>query len=403
MIAATLYKRDKKGNLMQWVISHDDMSYWTSSGRVDGVQTKTAPTFVERKNVGKANETTLEEQVVKEVNSKIVYQLDHGYTYDIPDFTKEFEVSLAAKYTDRKEKNKLNYPYIFQPKLDGCRAYLKSEAEENDLFGCTFKKIELFSRGKKEFKSVEHLKSDTVINAIFDEFPDIILDGELYNHELKADFNRICSLVKKTKPSAEDLAESAEKIYFNCFDCYFQNSPELTFMERNGKLIDFVRSNFNESTDTRFTIVNSDTINLFEGENKFLNNDDEVEEKIREYITKGFEGIMLKKDVPYFFGRSEDLLKYKFFKDDEYEIVNFEEGKGNLKGIAASVVCKAVNGTEFKAGVMGTQEEARYMFENRDKYKGMMATIKYQELTPLQSGKGGVPRFGKMVTVRDYE
>lgn len=118
-----------------------------------------------------------------------------------------------------------------------------------------------------------------MVNAIFDEFPDIILDGELYNHELKSDFNRICSLVKKTKPTAEDLEESAEKIYFNCFDCYFKDSPELRFMERNDKLINFVRSKFDSSVSTRFTFVTSDGISLTGGENKSLNDESEVEEK----------------------------------------------------------------------------------------------------------------------------
>jgi hypothetical protein len=32
-----------------------------------------------------------------------------------------------------------------------------------------------------------------------------------------------------------------------------------------------------------------------------------------------------------------------------------------------------------------------------------MATIVYQALTPVQNGKGGVPRFGKMREIRNYE
>lgn len=401
----TLYKRDKNNRIRFWTIQHDDVSYWTISGIYpDGKAQKTAPTFVEQKNIGKANETSLEEQVLKEVESKITYQIDHGFTRDIPDEDeKRFDVSLAAKYIDRKAKNKLEFPYIYQQKLDGIRCFLSCEKGDDEFFGDAFKAIKLSSRGQKEFKSVEHLKNDPVVNAIFDEFPDIILDGELYNHELKSDFNRICSLVKKTKPTAEDLEESAEKIYFNCFDCYFKNSPELQFMERNNKLINFVRSKFDSAVSTRFTFVTSDGISLTVGENKSLNDESEVEEKIVQYIDQGFEGIMLKRDVPYFFGRSNDLLKYKFFKDAEYKIVDFEEGKGNLAGIAASVVCVADNGTEFRAGVTGTQDYARTLFKNKEKYMGMLATIKYQELTPLQDGKGGVPRFGKMVTIRDYE
>ena len=109
----TLYKRDKKGKVRAWTIEHDAVSYWTISGiHPDGKMTKTAPTFVEQKNVGKANETSLEQQVLNEVTSKIQYQIDQGFTYDIPTEEKRFEVSLANKYQDRIEKNKLDFPYI---------------------------------------------------------------------------------------------------------------------------------------------------------------------------------------------------------------------------------------------------------------------------------------------------
>jgi ATP-dependent DNA ligase len=112
---------------------------------------------------------------------------------------------------------------------------------------------------------------------------------------------------------------------------------------------------------------------------------------------------MLKKDVPYFFGRSFDMLKYKKFFDKEFKIVDFEEGNGNLVGIAAAVICETEDGQTFKAGVMGTQDYARDLFSFKDLYKGKMATIVYQALTPLKDGKGGVPRFGKMREIRNYE
>ena len=132
-------------------------------------------------------------------------------------------------------------------------------------------------------------------------------------------------------------------------------------------------------------------------------NEEEVEDMILNFTSEGYEGIMLKKDVPYFFGRSFDMLKYKKFFDKEFKIVDFEEGKGNLKGIAASVICVGENGTLFKAGVTGTQEYAADLLKNRENYIGKMATIKYQALTPLKEDGGGVPRFGKMMAIRDYE
>lgn len=401
-----LYKRDKKGNLLEWSIDHDDASYWTVSGRYDGKKVQTSPTFVEQKNIGKANETSLEQQVLNEVASKVQYQIDHGYSYDIPTEEKRFEVSLAEKYPDRQEKGKLDFPYIVEPKLDGLRCYIKNCDGE----------IRMFSRGHKEFVSCPHIKENEFIKKFFETYPDAILDGELYNHDLKNDFNKIVSLVKKTKPKPEDLEESAKLVQYHCFDSYYPSIPEANYRTRKRILALLLHRVFGIGNNV--TVVNP-TVGVihFVGLTfamddlglsgylplKLVLNEEGVEKAIIEATAKGYEGVMLKKNVPYFFGRSFDVLKYKKFKDAEYKIVDFEEGKGNLKGIAAAVICETDNGERFKAGVTGTQDYARNLYENRNKYVGKLATIKYQELTPLKDGKGGVPRFGKMMCVRDYE
>jgi ATP-dependent DNA ligase len=403
----TLYKRDKKGKVRAWTIEHDAVSYWTISGiHPDGKMTKTAPTFVEQKNVGKVNETSLEQQVLNEVASKIQYQIDQGFTYDIPSEEKRFEVSLANKYQDRIEKNKLEFPYIVEPKLDGVRCYIKMVDGD----------IRMFSRKHKEFKSVPHLKENRFIIEFFKKYPGAILDGELYNHELKDDFNKIVSLVKKTKPTAADIEESKKIVEYHCFDSYYPSEPQLKYVERKvrvGEIISEIRGTDILLKETVVTCEEVKIVGLFFIQQKSNNqygwwlNVVQSEEKTDEYIEKqlkfGYEGIMLKKNVPYFFGRSFDMLKYKKFFDKEFKIVDFEEGNGNLVGIAAAVICETEDGQTFKAGVMGTQDYARDLFSFKDLYKGKMATIVYQALTPMKDGKGGVPRFGKMREIRNYE
>lgn len=388
----TLYKRDKRGKLMEWSIDHNEVSYWSQSGDVGGKLVITSPTFVEQKNVGRANETSLEEQVLKEVASKIQFQIDHGYSYEIPSEEKRFEVSLAAKYDDRLEKNKLDFPYICEAKLDGLRSYLKNENGE----------IKMYSRNHKEYVSCPHIKETSFVKEFFRLYPDGILDGELYNHELKEDFNKIVSLVKKTKPKPEDLKESAKLVQYHCFDSFYPSEPNLTYKERKERLASLIITlpyYFEESVEivgAHYKLTDEVTfVEVF--------NEEEVEDMILNFISEGYEGIMLKKDVPYFFGRSFEMLKYKKFFDKEYKIVDFEEGKGNLKGIAASVICVAENGSLFKAGVTGTQDYAADLLVHKDEYIGKLATIKYQALTPVKEDGGGVPRFGKMMAIRDYE
>lgn len=408
MDTITLYKRDKKGKVRAWTIEHDDKSYWTISGiHPDGKMTKTAPTFVEAKNVGRANETTVEQQVELEVKSKIQYQIDHGFTYEIPAEEREFAVSLADKYVDRLEKGKIDFPYVVEPKLDGVRCYIK----------LVDGKVTMWSRGNKEFKSVPHLTENRFIIEFFKKYPDAILDGELYNHELKNDFNKIVSLVKKTKPTDADLEESKKIVEYHCFDSYYPSEPELNYVQRKvkvGEIISDIRGTDVLFNETYVSCEEVKVVGLLLVQQKENNeygwwlNVVQTEEKADEYLENqlklGYEGIMLKKyDVPYFFGRSFDMLKYKRFKDAEFKIVDIEDGKGNKKGKATDVICVDENGTEFKAGVTGTEEFASEMFTNKEVYIGKIATIKYQELTPVKDGKGGVPRFGKMTSVRDYE
>ena len=404
----TLYKRDKKGKVRAWSIEHDSVSYWTISGiHPDGKMTKTAPTFVEQKNVGKANETSLEQQVELEVKSKIQYQIDHGFTYEIPAEEREFAVSLADKYVDRLEKGKVDFPYVVEPKLDGVRCYIKMVDD----------KITMWSRGNKEFKSVPHLAENRFVIEFFKKYPDAILDGELYNHALKNDFNKIVSLVKKTKPTTEDLEESKKIVEYHCFDSYYPSESELNYVQRKvkvGEIISDIRGTDVLFKETHVSCEEVKIVGLFFIQQKANNeygwwlNVVQTEEKADEYLESqlkaGYEGVMLKKyDVPYFFGRSFDMLKYKRFKDAEFKIVDIEDGKGNKKGKATAVICVDDNGTEFKAGVTGTEEFAAELFANKETYIGKIATIKYQELTPVKDGKGGVPRFGKMTSVRDYE
>ena len=388
-----LYKRDKKGNLLEWSIDHDNVSYWTISGRCDGKKIQTSPTFVKQKNVGKANETSLEQQVLNEVASKIQYQIDHGYTYEIPSEEKRFEVSLANKYQDRIDKNKLEFPYCTEEKLDGIRCWISMDCEGN---------IIMRSRKNKEFVACPHIKNNEIVKRFFKLYPDGILDGELYNHLLKDDFNKIVSLVKKTKPKGDDLSLSERTIMFYCFDAYFPSMDYLPYSKRKEIVLSLATS-YEWTVGTNPKMVNYLHFYVVGAVPNLVSNENEVEDAITEAVSEGYEGIMLKKDVPYFFGRSFDMLKYKKFKDAEYKIVDFEEGKGNLKGIAAAVICETDNGEQFKAGVTGTQDYARNLYENRNEYVGKLATIKYQELTPMKDGKGGVPRFGKMMSVRDYE
>ena len=99
-----------------------------------------------------------------------------------------------------------------QPKLDGVRCTIQAE------FTPVFKelKVKAYSRTGKEWKNIDHILFN--LEPWFKLNPNVILDGELYNHSLKDNFEKIISLVRKTKPTDEDRLESADLVQFHCYD-----------------------------------------------------------------------------------------------------------------------------------------------------------------------------------------
>ena len=117
---------------------------------------------------------------------------------------------------------------FMQPKLDGVRCVIQYEIPFGSGHIPNSGKVVAYSRTGKEWKNIDHilfnLKPWFVLN------PNVILDGELYNHDLKDDFEKIISLVRKQKPDDIDALESADMVQFHCYDIIDETK---TFEERN--------------------------------------------------------------------------------------------------------------------------------------------------------------------------
>ena len=82
-------------------------------------------------------------------------------------------------------------PVFIQPKLDGVRCVIQSE---NVIFYDNGNKIDAeavvaYSRTGKEWKNIEHILVQ--LKPFFDKYPDVVLDGELYNHDLRETLKRL--------------------------------------------------------------------------------------------------------------------------------------------------------------------------------------------------------------------
>jgi DNA ligase-1 len=187
-------------------------------------------------------------------------------------------------------------------------------------------------------------------------------------------------LVKKTKPTADDLKESAKNIQYWIYDIPSSNK---TFNHRGFDLDELFDDYLNEF-EQHCVLVKT----------QICENEDEVMELYGEYVDEGFEGQILRLDAKYENKRTKSLLKHKSFIDEEYTIKDICEGEGNRTGTAGYMVFETADGKPFKSNVKGTWEETAEMLKNKKELIGKQATIKYFNLTP-----DGIPRFPFVINI----
>ena len=116
-----------------------------------------------------------------------------------------------------------------------------------------------------------------------------------------------------------------------------------------------------------------------------------------QYMSQGYEGQMLRTSSHYENKRSKSLLKHKTFHDAEFEIKGVIEGNGNLTGKVGKLQFE-INGKPFESAVNGDWEYIEKLWHSREGLIGKIATVKYFELT-----EDGIPRFPKVIAIRDFE
>ena len=269
---------------------------------------------------------------------------------------------LAHKFDESRVD--FSEPVYIQPKLDGVR--------------CVFTKDGAFSRTGKQFMNVRHI--EMALQPLFNTSPHMILDGELYNHKLKHDFEKIISCVRKTKPTDADRAESRRLVQFHCYDIVDET---LIFEERNS----FIQKHllFNN-----YGIRSVDTHEVHA--EKYANQLHKI------FLDKGYEGSILRLNDLYQCKRSHSLRKFKDFHDAEAVLVDWVEGKGKRKGTIGKFTAIDADGNTFGMPVMDNFKKLQTMFKEMQAWVGKEATFTYFERT-----KAGSYRHPLFKAIRDYE
>ena len=274
---------------------------------------------------------------------------------------------LAHKFDDARIDFK-DFTYM-QPKLDGVR--------------CLFTKDGAFSRAGKQFMNVRHIEE--YLKDYFEQNPAMVLDGELYNHDLKDDFEKIISLVRKQKPTDEDRLEASKLTQYHVYD--YTNILMNNMVNYRYRLDQLTCSNlYNDSIH----YVDTKRVKGFKAAKDFHTR----------ALAKGYEGSILRTNTPYKHGRSFGLMKFKDFSDTEATIIGYEVGQGKRTGTLGKFIMQDDEGVKFGCppGKGYNYKDLADMLTNVTDYIGRRATFTY-----FQRTKAGSYRHPLYKCIRNYE
>lgn len=368
----TLYKVSSNGRTQQWTTwverNGKGCLIWVEHGQKDGKLQQTSDRITEGKNIGRSNETTPEEQAIKEAESKWTKQVDRkGYSFlNATTILKATPLScprpMLAKSFEKDGKHIL-FPCYGQAKLDGIR--------------CVATKGGLFSRQSKKFTALKHIED--ALAPIFATNPGIKLDGELYVHG--EEFQSLVSHIKRDVAS-----DKSSKVEYHLYDIINDEG----YNERYKVL---------QSLMTLFPHNKIKLVPTF-----MVKSETEVKKKHKEYTKKRYEGIMLRnmKGVYKIDGRSKDLQKYKIFMDMEFEIVGATENRGKHEN-QCTFECQTKSGTTFGVKPKGSTEVREKYWTDWKKGKIKVGDKLTVEFFAWTDSENPVPRFPVGKGIRDYE
>jgi len=356
----TLYKQDSSGDIRRWKVETQDGKITTTSSKLGG-QEVTHTKVVKGKNIGKANETSAGAQAILEAKAMAEKKENEGYRGSVESARNAAKMlrtpMLAKQFIDYE--NKIVYPVIGQPKLNGMRCIAYKENGVTILESRLGNAISL------------PLIADAA-GRLIDELNCNFLDGELYIHGTP--LQDIISYIKTPSIFSTQLQ------YF-VYDYHKDNIKQL----ERAKTLKMTSSFFHESSLARVPSI-------------LLYSRDSIQMYFEKRIETGFEGIMIRNvHATYQMKRTKDLLKLKKLFDGEFEIVDINDTRDN-PGIPLFTLKNDLNTETFECVIKGTEGYRRELYRDRYKLIGKKLTVEYRDRT-----NKGVPSHAVGIAIRDYE
>ena len=270
-----------------------------------------------------------------------------------------------------------NQPVFMQPKLDGVRCIIQAEKLPFDM---GYEPV-AYSRTGKQWKNIDHILFN--LKPWFQLNPNVILDGELYNHDYKDNFEQIISMVRKTKPTPEARVVSRKNVQFHCYDIV---NKKMKFSTRDN----WLQNNLQESYCVHLVATSKVTAEPAAKMTHKIN------------LANGYEGSIVRLDTPYQCKRSHSLRKFKDFSDAEANIVGYEEGKGKRTGTLGKFIMQDDDGNQFGCppGKGYNYKALKALLHRAQWYVDHKATATF---TYFERTKAGSYRHPLYKTLRNYE
>lgn len=248
-------------------------------------------------------------------------------------------LSLANVYSSQADLS----DYYISEKYDGIRAYWDGN--------------KLYSR------------QGNILNPplfFLKRLPNFPVDGELWLR--RGGFQELVSIIKN-----KDKDPLWEKISYRIFDTPIQKGDY-------NKRLAFLRERVEINASIKLI------------EQSKITDEKELYQHLEYIESLGGEGLMLHQISGDYLGRrGNQLLKLKFYADEEAVVLGILEGKGKYQGMMGALWVKNSSGKVFKIGSGFSDNERKYPPKI-----GVILTYRYNGLTD-----NGIPKFARFLRVRD--
>lgn len=296
-------------------------------------------------------DTATEMQIYAQIIPKT---LRLGVTYKsinkaIPDLFPEWNVQQA--YPIEKHPLKEGTWFALTQKLNGVR--------------CTYYRGQLIARSGEPFEGLDHIADE------LSHWPDLVFDGEL-TLKNKGDLSDNEAFRTATGIINSDDGDKS-RICFTIFDMLPVDEFDVG---ESGKTYRYRRELLDQMHGVFYGSENVSILPcLYQGCDQ-----SKIAEYLDQMVAEDKEGLMVNLGTTYKCKRHSGILKVKRFYTMDLPIVRVEEGSGKYAGTTGALVVD-YKGNEVGVGTGLTDEQRRFFWEFKDTYIGVLAEVKYKEIS----------------------